>query len=111
YRPAASSPLLSGADFDGLVGIQEFSAIAGVSIYPNPTNGDATLFVDVAQQNELEVFVMNSNGQVLQRISNQYTGIGTHQFIIQSSEFAAGLYYAVIRIGNDVKTMKLSIVK
>lgn len=114
YRPAGSSPLLSGADFTGMstgLGIEEVSAIAGISLYPNPTNGDASLFVDVAQSSTIEVVVMNASGQVMQTIATKYAEVGTHQFTINSTDFAQGLYYAVVRSGNTVKTVKLSVVK
>lgn len=111
YRPAAGSPLLSGADFTGILGIKENSAIAGISLYPNPTNSDAKLFVDVAQNSTIEVVVMNANGQVMQTVATKYAEVGTHEFTINSSTFAQGLYYAVVRSGEAVKTVKLSIVK
>jgi hypothetical protein len=114
YRPAASSPLLSGADFTGMstgLGIKDVSAIAGVSLYPNPTNGNASLFVDVAQNDEIEVIVMNSNGQIIQTVGKKYAEVGTHEFTINAATFAQGLYYAVVRSGNAVKTVKLSVVK
>lgn len=114
YRPAASSPLLTGADFTGMstgLGIKEISAIAGVSLYPNPTNGVTSLFVDVAQNNTIEVVVMNANGQVMQTVATKYAEVGTHEFTINASDFAQGLYYAVVRTGNAVKTVKLSVVK
>jgi hypothetical protein len=111
YRPAASSPLLSGADFTGLLGIKEVSAIAGVSLYPNPTNENAKLFVDVAQNSTIEVTVMNANGQVMQTVATKYAEVGTHEFTINAADFAQGLYYAVVRTGDAVKTVKLSVVK
>lgn len=114
YRPAGSSPLLTGADFTGMsvgLGIKEVSAIAGVSLYPNPTNSDAKLFVDVAQNSTIEVLVMNANGQVMQTVATKYAEVGTHEFTINASTFAQGLYYAVVRTGDAVKTVKLSVVK
>lgn len=111
YRPAAGSPLLSGADFTGLLGIKEVSAIAGVSLYPNPTNENAKLFVDVAQNSTIEVTVMNANGQVMQTVGTKYAEVGTHEFTINAADFAQGLYYAVVRTGDAVKTVKLSVVK
>jgi hypothetical protein len=114
YRPAASSPLLTGADFTGMsvgLGIKEVSAIAGVSLYPNPTNSDTKLFVDVAQSSTIEVVVMNANGQVMQTVGTKYAEVGTHEFTINATDFAQGLYYAVVRTGDAVKTVKLSVVK
>jgi hypothetical protein len=111
YRPAASSPLLTGSDFTGILGIKEVSAIAGVSLYPNPTSANTSLFVDVAQNSTIEVVVMNANGQVMQRVATKYAEVGTHEFTINASDFAQGLYYAVVRTGDAVKTVKLSVVK
>jgi hypothetical protein len=111
YRPAASSPLLSGSDFTGILGVKEVSAIAGVSLYPNPTNENAKLFVDVAQNSTIEVTVMNANGQVMQTVATKYAEVGTHEFTINAADFAQGLYYAVVRTGDAVKTVKLSVVK
>ena len=111
YRPAASSPLLSGSDFTGILGVKEISAISGVSLYPNPTSADATLFVDVAQNSTIEVTVMNANGQVMQTVGTKYAEVGTHEFTINAADFAQGLYYAVVRTGDAVKTIKLSVVK
>lgn len=111
YRPAANSPLLSGSDFTGILGVNEISAISGVSLYPNPTSADATLFVDVAQNSEIEIVVMNANGQVMQTVATKYAEVGTHQFTINAGTFAQGLYYAVVKSGEAVKTIKLSVTK
>ncbi|MNE89789.1 hypothetical protein D3C80_1872370 [compost metagenome] len=54
---------------------------------------------------------MNANGQVIQTVATKYAEIGTHEFTINSAAFAQGLYYAVVRTGNAVKTVKLSVVK
>lgn len=111
YRPAANSPLLSGSDFTGILGIKEVSAIAGVALYPNPTNDNTKLFVDVAQNSTIEVTVLNANGQVMQTVATKYAEVGTHEFTINAAEFAQGLYYAVVRTGDAIKTVKLSVVK
>lgn len=114
YRPATSSPLLSGADFTGMsvgLGIKEVSAIANVTLYPNPTSANASLFVDIAQNSTVEVVVMNANGQVMQTVATKYAEVGTHEFTINAADFAQGLYYAVVRTGDAVKTIKLSVVK
>lgn len=114
YRPGGTSPLLSDADFTGMstgLGIKEVSAIAGITLYPNPTSANASLFVDVAQNSTVEVVVMNANGQVMQTVATKYAEVGTHEFTINAADFAQGLYYAVVRTGNAVKTVKLSVIK
>ena len=115
YRPAGSSPLLSGADFTGLnssaTGLVEKNAIADVSMYPNPTNNDTKVFVSLAQEGDLTVTVVNANGQVMQRVERTNAEVGTHEFTINASTFAPGMYYAVVTTNNGIKTVKLSVIK
>lgn len=115
YRPAAASPLLSGADFTGMnagtAGLQENNAIVGVAMYPNPTTNDTKIFVDLAQESELSIVVVNANGQVMQSMERADAVSGTHEFTVNASTFAAGMYYVVVKTGTAVKTVKLSVIK
>ncbi|MNY33517.1 hypothetical protein D3C86_1677990 [compost metagenome] len=54
---------------------------------------------------------MNANGQVMQTVATKYAEVGTHQFTINAATFAQGLYYAVVKSGEAVKTIKLSVTK
>lgn len=115
YRPAASSPALTGSNFTGLnasaTGLEEINAIAGVALYPNPTNNDTKIFIDLAQEGNLTIAVVNANGQVMQTLERANANVGTHEFTINASTFAAGMYYAIVNTGSAVKTVKISVIK
>jgi hypothetical protein len=93
------------------VGLDEINAVSGLNIYPNPTSADATLEVELANSGEIEVIVMNANGQIMQTVAAEYAEVGTHQFTLNTAEFAQGMYYAVVRTAGTSKTVKLSVIK
>jgi hypothetical protein len=115
YRPAASSPALTGSNFTGLnasaTGLEETQAIANIALYPNPTSNDTKIFVDLAQEGNLSIVVVNANGQVMQTLERTNASVGTHEFTINASNFAAGMYYAMVNTGSAVKTIKISVIK
>jgi len=93
------------------VGLDEINAVSGLNIFPNPTSADATLEVELANAGEIEVIVMNANGQIMQTVATEYAEVGTHQFTLNTAEFAQGMYYAVVRTAGTSKTVKLSVIK
>ncbi len=93
------------------VGLDEINAVSGLNIFPNPTSADATLEVELANAGEIEVIVMNASGQIMQTVATQFAEVGTHQFTLNTAEFAQGMYYAVVRTAGTSKTVKLSVIK
>jgi len=116
YRPAGTSPLLTGADFTdpaihAIVGLKEIAALHNVQLFPNPSSDKATLSIELSQQTTLEVFVMNASGQIMQSVASGSFESGTHQLAIDATDFAQGLYYTVIRTNESAQTIKFSVVK
>jgi Outer membrane protein Omp28/Secretion system C-terminal sorting domain len=77
-----------------------------VSLYPNPTHGDASLDLNLATETEVQVTVSDLQGR---KLSAQNYGIlsGSQRISINSSSFAAGLYFVQVRMGDVVKTQRL----
>lgn len=93
------------------VGVEEIEAISGMSIYPNPTSSNAILSIEMANASEVEVVLLNANGQLVQNVANEYFEAGKQELTIDCTELSAGLYYAAIRNENGTQLMKLSVVK
>lgn len=93
------------------VGLDELQVASNIAVYPNPLSDAATLSIELTEATELEVIVVNSNGQVVQNVASVTAEQGTHEFTIDGSKLAQGLYQAVIRTGNAQQVIKLSVVK
>lgn len=111
YRPATGSPLLSNVDFTGLVGLEEATQLAFVSLYPNPTNDQAILSFDLQNTHVVTAVLMNVNGQIVQTLANEEMTEGTHALQITTSDLEAGIYFAVIGAGETKQTLRLSVIK
>lgn len=93
------------------VGLDELTNIAGLNLYPNPTSTNATLAVELTNASEVEVVLMNANGQIVQTVANRFFDAGTQELTIDCSELSNGFYYAVVRNDGGTKTLKLSVIK
>lgn len=93
------------------VGLDELNAISAAQLFPNPTSATTTLSIQLAQAGEMSVVVMNTNGQIVQTVANEFFDAGSHDLVIDATDFAKGLYYTVIRSGETFTTLKLSVIK
>lgn len=78
---------------------------ANVIIYPNPTEGDATLEVETLFSENISVIVYNITGTIFKSFTSKVNGLET--FTINGLE--KGLYFVRVQTGNSVKTVKLII--
>ncbi|MGB0403497.1 MAG: T9SS type A sorting domain-containing protein [Salibacteraceae bacterium] len=47
------------------VGLDEMSFIESLKLYPNPTNGDLTMDLSLVESKEIDIVIMNLNGQIV----------------------------------------------
>ncbi|MDV7400340.1 T9SS type A sorting domain-containing protein, partial [Arthrospira platensis SPKY1] len=71
-------------------GTREMTALGAVALYPNPTGGNATLRVDMAQSQELHIQVFNSVGQLIREYSEAGAPVVTRE--LDLSDQAGGIY-------------------
>ena len=91
----------------GIVGIKENRSSIDISIYPNPTNGE--LFVDVNLQDaqDLTISVVNTLGQTVKEITQAQSNGG--KIKIDLSDKNTGVYFVTVktRTGSKVKRIVL----
>ena len=81
----------------------DFSAI---SLYPNPTNGDMTLYILMPENSSLSIKIMDLKGQVL---LNQYSNelAGNYSQIFNMSAYSKGIYFLTITTDKETYTRKV----
>ncbi len=89
----------------GLVTGTELSALNGLRVYPNPVNQDKLLiFVPDNFNNELEVSILNNQGQRVKRNS-----LTKSENIISVFDLSVGIYYVRVKSGEKSFTKKIMI--
>lgn len=80
-------------------------------VYPNPTDDDLTFTYSVFDMAELELVVVNSEGQEIFRELIQ-TSNGNESMILKTDEWSAGIYTMRIQgNGQLLKTERISVIK
>lgn len=90
-----------------IVGVQQPSGPDQlVSLYPNPTEANAWLSLNMTTEAEVSVVISDLQGRVL---STRNYGIlnGGQQMEINTQGFAKGLYFVQVTMGDVVKTQRL----
>ena len=89
-------------------GINTSSLQTGVSIFPNPSNGNITVGIGLAKDEHLQLNVMNTLGQTV--ISQEHElQSGDNKLSLDLSTYAKGIYYLQIKTATDVAIKRLDL--
>jgi hypothetical protein len=102
YRPEPE-PLSVDADNPYVFSVAQNS--------PNPFNPTTTISFTLARNSKVSVDVYNVAGQKVDTLANGFMTAGGHSVVWDASGFAAGLYFATVRTGENAKTIKMTLMK
>ncbi len=91
------------------VSTDELAIINSLGIYPNPTDYQTTIQLQLKQPTDLQVVVMNSLGQVLLKRNEGQTANFEHNLDV--SNYPSGVYWIRFVIDNRILTKPLVITK
>ncbi len=94
-------------NFDPAVGIEEKSGDDfAASVYPNPTNGSATVNFNVNSASEVTVTVSDVTGKVIDVLMNEASVSGEQKISFDAASYANGAYYVTIATEGSTVTRK-----
>ncbi|TSA50935.1 MAG: T9SS C-terminal target domain-containing protein [Sphingobacteriales bacterium] len=84
-------------------GIQEPTTTASgiVNLFPNPSSSQTILNYQLQDNSTVSLKIINAVGQVVEEENIGKTGFGLHQQIIDIQNFAYGIYFIDLQIGNN----------
>ncbi|MFT4753845.1 MAG: hypothetical protein ACI85Q_001394, partial [Salibacteraceae bacterium] len=95
--------------FDICSGISEPGQSLVISMYPNPTKGDLTIDLKGFLGQTVEIEIMTTNGQLVKKTileSNNQSELNTQ---IDLNGVAQGLYFVVVKSGEEVRMERITI--
>jgi hypothetical protein len=103
---AVATGFVTGTPVSG-VGIESPDAPdAVVNMYPNPTNGNTFLTLNLVQTQDVQVIITDVTGRIV--ASRSYGELaGAWTLPVSTEGFAAGVYNVQVRTGNNVETKRL----
>jgi ELWxxDGT repeat protein len=82
----------------------------GFNVYPNPNAGEFTIEINSTETTPLSYTIINSVGkEVLKKELGETSGTQSEQ--ISLGDYASGIYYVILRSGNNVLNKKIIIQK
>lgn len=101
-----SDMALDAINIQSSTNIKNYSQLTGVSVYPNPGNGEYTLNILGLQNTEISYTVMDVSGKIISKnkLGNRSGDLNTS---INIGEFADGVYTLIVNRGEEVNYIKL----
>ncbi len=108
YDSVKGNGLVRYKDQDLSINTQQLPTSA---LYPNPTKGDATLELSLAQAQELSLQLTDVTGRIVYQIAAQEYEQGKHQVVMPTRSLAAGVYLYQVTNSNGELLSKGRLVK
>lgn len=90
--------------------VQENNLIAGVNVFPNPSNSVVNVEFEVQNQENVTVSIMNTVGQMVSSNNlGSVSGVQATQMDVSSLE--SGMYIVRIKTANGETTKRISVIK
>ena len=96
-----------------IIGIEEHEIIAkntGLSLYPNPTNGNVTLNFFAADNEDIVINVMDINGRIVRSETQKNLTYGYTDHTFNTSELSNGVYIVNVTSSKGIKRVSKLIV-
>lgn len=82
-----------------------------VQNYPNPFNPKTTIKYKVLSKELVSVKIYDIIGREVLTLVNEVKEPGTYSVLFDGSNYASGIYFYQLKIGNDIQTKKMVLVK
>jgi serine protease len=100
--------------YDGLavsITNSSFDNVNVLSVYPNPTNGESMININLAENAMVELKLFNLLGEEIKTITSGKMQAGTHHLSYDTSSLSNGLYYYQLSVDNKKYVNKLLVNK
>jgi PKD repeat protein len=116
YTVVLTATLGSCTDTDTLtitvlsgVGVEESEFAAGISVYPNPSNGIVNISFDLDQSRNIELNVMDALGKLVDL--KNFNSVYNNTIELDLSSNAKGIYFIKIKSDTDEHTVRITLMK
>ena len=116
-READLSMIYENQDFANTEELVQFSinqtsirdnVLAEFNVYPNPFENYTNVSFTLDEITDVNLAVYNVIGEVVYNVQNRDMSSGIHNLIIDTQEFARGIYFVKLKVGDKLYTKKIS---
>lgn len=94
-------------DADFSTGTTEITELESMEVYPNPTQGDVIVNMDLTETIEAELRVVDLTGKTIQVQNLGQLNSGNHNFEVSMKNIPSGIYYVELVSETGIQTEKV----
>jgi hypothetical protein len=94
-------------EYDLILGIEDNNDMIGISVYPNPNDGEYQILINSQTQSEISVEVTNILGELVYSLNGNIITKGENILDISMKDVPQGVYFLKINTNNKLKTIKI----
>jgi hypothetical protein len=92
-----------------IVAINNIANVSNLSLFPNPTNANVFVELELVETATVQINITNSIGQLV--ISKELTNVQSEKVELNTSTLTSGVYMVQLTIGKELVTRKLIVSK
>lgn len=89
--------------------IENSLAIDNLMIYPNPVQSAFNVYLDLSQATDINLTVVDLLGNSVMTIANEHATAGVHQYQVNASTLASGIYFVKVNSGDVNNSVKFTV--
>lgn len=82
-------------------------SVSNISLFPNPTNGISTLFVNTDNAVNMNINLLDMNGRVVMNLHSGELNVGENAISINTANLVKGIYVVKMMSANQIEAKKL----
>jgi len=95
-----------------LVGAKEnVASVVDFSVYPNPANDFTNVTLNLKKSANVEATILDMTGKQVSFKNYGSVNVGTQILEVNTSDLSDGLYFVNLKIGDEIKTTKIAVMK
>lgn len=79
--------------------------------YPNPFNPQTSIRFELSETAQISLLIYNNLGQQIATLADQRFEAGSHTLEWDAQDLPSGIYYSVLRVGNNVQMRAMTLLK
>ncbi|KAB2909460.1 MAG: T9SS type A sorting domain-containing protein [Ignavibacteriales bacterium] len=79
--------------------------------YPNPFNPSTRIKFAIPQESQVELSVFDAAGRLVETLVSELKAPGYYEVVWNASNQASGIYFVTIKAGNQVQSIKMTLLK
>ena len=79
--------------------------------YPNPFNAVTTINIDLPEKSDLNIRILNINGQMIERDRRSDLEAGSYQYVWNADNYSSGIYFVRMSTSQGIATRKITLLK